>query len=227
MRDAITERPHKTVTVSRLVELAGQLNEEIDLGVHAEYTRGQVSLICEAAGLGEGDRAGVERAVAEAARRFYGKAGAKPATKARELGPITLRSNTTNYVGEKGEGLANFMIETDMNSGSKRDLVVALVITDTLELKAGLGREVGERLVACWNACSEMDDPAHCIHKLRDMNAALGKTLEETADHWPELLGAAEEAFGALVGANAADDSVQGRARARLRKILSDIKNRK
>jgi hypothetical protein len=35
-----------------------------------------------------------------------------------------------------------------------------------------------------------------------------------------ELLGAAEEAFGALAGAHAADDSVQGRARARLRDAI-------
>lgn len=36
----------------------------------------------------------------------------------------------------------------------------------------------------------------------------------------PELIEAAREAFGALVGAHASDDSVQGRARIRLRAAL-------
>ncbi len=36
----------------------------------------------------------------------------------------------------------------------------------------------------------------------------------------PDLLAAAEEAFAALVGAHAADDSVQGKARIRLRSAI-------
>ena len=36
----------------------------------------------------------------------------------------------------------------------------------------------------------------------------------------PDLLAACMEAFGALVGSHAAEDSVQGRARARLRAVI-------
>ena len=46
------------------------------------------------------------------------------------------------------------------------------------------------------------------------------RILDEAAQRIVELEEAAKEAFSALVGAHAADDSVQGLARARLKKLM-------
>lgn len=52
------------------------------------------------------------------------------------------------------------------------------------------------------------------------------RTLADAADetkHYPELLAAAKQAFGALVGSSAASHSVQGQARDRLREALKAV----
>jgi len=59
------------------------------------------------------------------------------------------------------------------------------------------------------------DEPEKAI---RDALAGIGVELVEVHDG--DLHGAAKQAFGALVGASAPDDSVQGKARIRLRKAL-------
>lgn len=56
---------------------------------------------------------------------------------------------------------------------------------------------------------------------LRHINAAIrGKDMRAESVVDGDLLGAAKEAFGALVGSSARDDSVQGQAKLRLRKAL-------
>lgn len=56
---------------------------------------------------------------------------------------------------------------------------------------------------------------------VRHMNTALrGKDMIAQTAYDGELVDAAKEAFGALVGSSARDDSVQGKARIRLRKAL-------
>ena len=56
---------------------------------------------------------------------------------------------------------------------------------------------------------------------LRHINTAFGgKDMRAEAVHDGDLRDAAFEAFGALVGSSAIDNSVQGRARIRLRKAL-------
>lgn len=61
----------RTVTVGRLIELAGQLNEEAYLGNNPEYTRGQVNLIADAAGLTVDEQHHVEAAILAASDAFY------------------------------------------------------------------------------------------------------------------------------------------------------------
>jgi hypothetical protein len=51
-------------------------------------------------------------------------------------------------------------------------------------------------------------------------NALRGKDMVAQTAYDGDLVDAAKEAFGALVGSSAKDDSVQGRARMRLRKAL-------
>jgi hypothetical protein len=76
---AETPAPHstidlaRTVTVGQLIEFAGQFNEEIDDGVNLEYTRGQVELVCDAAGIPMDERKLVEDAVRIASDRFFGR----------------------------------------------------------------------------------------------------------------------------------------------------------
>lgn len=56
---------------------------------------------------------------------------------------------------------------------------------------------------------------------LRHINQAFrGKDMQALSVHDSDLRDAAFEAFGALVGSLAIDDSVQGHARIRLRKAL-------
>ena len=56
---------------------------------------------------------------------------------------------------------------------------------------------------------------------IQHINSALsGKDMRAEKVVDGDLLGAASVAFGALVGAHATDDSVQGKARIRLRKAL-------
>lgn len=60
---------NRTVTVAQLVNFAGQFNEEPDL--NCEYLRGQVELICDAAGVAMDDRDIVIEAVQAASTAFY------------------------------------------------------------------------------------------------------------------------------------------------------------
>jgi len=56
---------------------------------------------------------------------------------------------------------------------------------------------------------------------LQHVNAVFcGKGMRAENVYDGDLIGASKEAFGALVGASARDDSVQGHARIRLRKAL-------
>ena len=56
---------------------------------------------------------------------------------------------------------------------------------------------------------------------LEHINAALrGKDMRAARVYSGDLVDAAKEAFSALVGAHASDDSVQGHARIRLRRAL-------
>jgi hypothetical protein len=64
---------NRTVTIGKLIQLAGQFNEEIHEDVNEEYTRGQVELICDAAGIPMDDRDEVHDAVAKASDEFFGR----------------------------------------------------------------------------------------------------------------------------------------------------------
>lgn len=66
--------PNKTVTVGQLIGLAGRLNEEAHLGNNPEYTRGQVNLIGDAAGLTVEEQPEVETLIKAAAKEFYAPA---------------------------------------------------------------------------------------------------------------------------------------------------------
>lgn len=58
-----------------------------------------------------------------------------------------------------------------------------------------------------------------------DEEKIIADTYADTMAELEELRGAALQAFGALVGSHASDDSVQGLARQRLRKVLG-LENR-
>lgn len=63
--------PDETVTIGRLIEVAGMLNEEMHVGAFPEYTRGQVELIGEVARVESGDLPLVEEAVQRASDVFF------------------------------------------------------------------------------------------------------------------------------------------------------------
>jgi len=64
---------NRMVTVGQLIDWAGQFNEELRDGVNPEYTRGQVELILDAAGLPHEDpcRHAVTDAVQAASDEFF------------------------------------------------------------------------------------------------------------------------------------------------------------
>ncbi len=64
-------------------------------------------------------------------------------------------------------------------------------------------------------------DEGYSDDLLFHINLAMrGKDMRARSVADGDLMEAAKEAFGALVGSSAANDSVQGRARARLRRAL-------
>ncbi len=71
--DPVTIDRARTVTVGQLIDMAGQFNEEIRVGVNPEYTRGQIELILDAAALPHEDpcRAAVTAAVTAASDEFF------------------------------------------------------------------------------------------------------------------------------------------------------------
>lgn len=74
-----------------------------------------------------------------------------------------------------------------------------------------------------WELVGDLRQLSHDITMLpldKAIKAKHPRILDEAAQRIVELEEAAKEAFSALIGAHAADDSVQGRARARLKQLM-------
>lgn len=70
---------------------------------------------------------------------------------------------------------------------------------------------------------ADLDLASHEYTFRDDSVQAQWEAWQAALRNYAELAGAAKQAFGALVGATASDDSVQGRARIRLREALKSL----